>query len=534
MQIKRRCRWGLKALVWVPFAFLVACGGGSGSGGTSAPPVNPNNDDQEPEVVDTPSPVAPRSSCEGAVAEGRLGQAGRWVIDADCRVVILQGVNQISKLPPYTPEAIGFGEDDLRYIASQGFNTIRLGFIWKAFEPEPGQYDTDYLESLYRTAQAASDAGLWVLFDFHQDMYNEKFSGEGFPDWTVFDDGLPNQPDLGFPGNYFLMPALWRAYDHFLDNDQDLAGRPMHEAFAEAWRRVAARIKDVDRLLGYDLWNEPFPGTALALCANPLGCLLNNQDKKLTAVSRLAADAVRKEDDTAIIFYEPFVTFNNGADTAHGGVGEDVQAGMSFHNYCLAKTPGLPGLPLTDPGCGIEEQLVFTNAERQAREKNDTLILSEFGASNDLVTIERLITLAAKNRVSWQYWAWWNRDVCCERPEEGIITHPSDPPLPENLNQEKLDVLVRAYPQRVAGVPESYGFDRKNKVFHLTYSTQRADGNGHFPPGSVTEIFVPERHYPDGYQVSVEGGQVLPGSADQILRVVSYAGVGTVTVRVTP
>ncbi len=123
MRIKRRCRWGLKALVWVPFAFLVACGGGSGSGGTSAPPVNPNNDDQEPEVVDTPSPVAPRSSCEGTVAEGRLGQAGRWVIDADCRVVILQGVNQISKLPPYTPEAIGFGEDDLRYIASQGFNT---------------------------------------------------------------------------------------------------------------------------------------------------------------------------------------------------------------------------------------------------------------------------------------------------------------------------------------------------------------------------------------------------------------------------
>ena len=94
-------------------------------------------------------------------------------------------------------------------------------------------------------------------------------------------------------------------------------------------------------------------------------------------------------------------------------------------------------------------------------------------------------------------------------------------------------MLVRAYPRRVAGVPESYGFDRKNKTFQLTYSTQRADGNGTFPPGSITEIFVPERHYPDGYQVSVEGGQVLPGSDDQILQVVSYAGVETVTVKVT-
>lgn len=533
MQVRAFQGWRFPVLWLVPLLFLAGCGGGGGSAPAGSPGTASEPEATSPPVAEPEPPVASRSRCDEEVAEGRLGQAGRWIIDDECRVVILQGVNQISKLPPYTPEAIGFGEDDLAYIASQGFNTIRLGFIWKAFEPQPGQYDMAYLESLYRTAQAAADAGLWVLFDFHQDMYNERFSGEGFPDWAVFDDGLPNQPDFGFPGNYFLMPALWRAYDHFLDNDQDTAGRPMHEAFAQAWRRVATRIKDVDRLLGYDLWNEPFPGSALALCANPLGCLLVDQDKKLTAVSRLAADAVREADDSAIIFYEPFVTFNNGADTAHGGVGEGVKAGMSFHNYCLAKTPGLPGLPLSDTGCGLEEQLVFTNAESQAQEFDDTLMLSEFGASNDLVTIERLIDLAAKNRVSWQYWAWWNRDVCCERPEEGIITHPSDPPLAENLNQAKLDVLVRAYPRRVAGVPENYRFDRASGTFTLTYSTQRADGKGRFPAGAVTEIFIPQRHFPGGYRVEVEGAQVLSAPDSEILRVASFAEVDTVTVQVT-
>ncbi|SDW26778.1 glycoside hydrolase family 5 protein [Marinobacter mobilis] len=507
-------------------SFLSGC---MGDGSSSNPPLQTG-------ATEGPSAEGPahssRSVCDDSIAPGRLGQVGRWIVDSDCRVVILQGVNQISKLPPYTPESIGFGEDDLDYIASQGFNTIRLGFIWKAFEPTPGNYDYDYLESLYRTAQAAADVGLWVLFDFHQDMYNEKFNGEGFPDWTVFDDGLPNEPDLGFPGNYFAMPALWRAYDHFLDNDMDTVGRPMHEAFAEAWRRVASRIKDVDRLLGYDLWNEPFPGSSLALCANPLGCLLVDQDRKLTDVARVAANAVRAEDDSAIIFYEPFVTFNNGVDTAHGGVGEGIRAGMSFHNYCLAATPGLPPLPYSDALCSVEEQMVFTNAEQQSKTFNDTLMLSEFGASDDLATIERVISLAAENRVSWQYWAWWNRDVCCERPDEGIISHPSMPPVDANLDQEKLDVLVRAYPRHIAGIPEHYSFDRNNKLFELRYSTQRPDGKGRFPPGTVTEIFVPERHYSDGYRVIIEGGQVISGPGSETLRIVSYNDAEQVSVTV--
>ena len=126
MQIKRRCRLVLKGLLWIPFAFLFGCGGGNGE--SSTPPESQNNVVQEQERPDNPQPVDVRSRCDDKVSEGRLGQVGRWVIDADCRVVILQGVNQISKLPPYTPEAIGFGEDDLNYIASQGFNTIRLGF----------------------------------------------------------------------------------------------------------------------------------------------------------------------------------------------------------------------------------------------------------------------------------------------------------------------------------------------------------------------------------------------------------------------
>src|SRR5262245_39356309 len=56
-----------------------------------------------------------------------LGQHGRWVTDADGRVVILHGVNMVYKRKPYEPERSGFGADDAEFLARNGFNTVRLG-----------------------------------------------------------------------------------------------------------------------------------------------------------------------------------------------------------------------------------------------------------------------------------------------------------------------------------------------------------------------------------------------------------------------
>ena len=45
-----------------------------------------------------------------------------------------------------------------------------------------------------------------MLLDFHQDLFHERFQGEGAPDWAVQDDGLPAEPQLGFP-NQLLRDA---------------------------------------------------------------------------------------------------------------------------------------------------------------------------------------------------------------------------------------------------------------------------------------------------------------------------------------
>ncbi len=58
--------------------------------------------------------------------------------------------------------------------------------------------------------------------------------------------------------------------------------------------------------------------------------------------------------------------------------------------------------------------------------------------------------------------------------------------------------VVRPYPERVAGDPIAYTFDAATRTFTLTYTAKRG---AKLP----TEISVPSRVYPDGYQVECDG-----------------------------
>src|SRR5436190_101220 len=230
-----------------------------------------------------------------------LSHAGRWATDPQGRVVVLHGFNMVAKLPPYDPAAVGFGQDDAAFLAQHGFTTVRLGVIWKRLEPRPGRYDDGYLSSIADTVRLLARHGIYTLLDFHQDMWNERFQGEGAPDWAVADDGLPAQPTAGFPGNYFAMPALWRAFDHFWNNDPTASGVRLQDAYAAAWRHVATYFADVDGVLGYDLLNEPFPGSQWYSCLSPAGCPAVDQQYLAPFVTKLwgATDDAQELDSVA-------------------------------------------------------------------------------------------------------------------------------------------------------------------------------------------------------------------------------------------
>ena len=440
-----------------------------------------------------------------------LSHKGRWITDATGRVVNLHGINMVYKRPPYAPDAAGFGDDDAAFLASQGFNAVRVGIIYKAVEPEPGVYDDAYLDRIRATVDALAAHGIVALLDFHQDLYNERFQGEGWPDWAVLDDGLPAQPAAGFPANYLVMPALQRAFDHFFANDGGLQDR-----YAAAWAHVASRFRGVPNVVGYELLNEPWPGSAWQDCINPTGCPVN--DAKLEAFDKRVLAAIRAVDPATLVWAEPFVLFNQGGGTSVGALG-DPNVGFSFHDYCLAaEKPG------SDAACAKSDDLVFQHAVDHVAATKEALLLTEFGATDAASVLGPMVQRADRNMVSWLEWHYCGcNDPTTSGPgdKQAIVLDPAKPPAGDNLKAVTLDQLVRPYPQVVAGTPESWSYDAG--TFRARWSAGRGE----------SELVLPARDYPSGYAARVQGGAITSAKDAQVLRVRACAGAPEVAVTVT-
>lgn len=468
-------------------------------------------------VMATPAAAAP---------ELPFTRAGGYLTDAQGRVFISHGMNMVYKVPPYAPSASGFGEDDVRFLVKEGFNTVRLGVIYKAVEPQPGVYDDAYIENIAQTAALLARYGIAPIIDFHQDLYNEKYQGEGWPDWAVIDDGAPNAPLVGFPNNYLANAALNRAFDNFWANTPGPGGVGIGDRFAQAWKHVAARFAG-EPIMGYDLLNEPWPGNGWQQCANTAGCPEFDQGRFADFYRRTLA-AVRESDKQHLVFYEPAVVWNFGAGTLLPDF-EDPQVAMSWHVYCLTPTAG-PNAA----ACAEAERLPFQNAQARTESTGDPSIVTEFGATEDLADIKRVAAYADEFKLGWQYWHYCGcNDPTTQGPGEtqAIVKDPAKPPAGDNLKNAKIDVLVRPYPQLIAGTPKAWKFDADSKVFDLEYSTAPARGGA--PTGRpVTEVFVPKRHYPSGYAVSADGAGIASPAGDQILELRACPGAKEVKVRV--
>jgi endoglycosylceramidase len=463
----------------------------------------------------------------GPAALSPLGHDGRWLTDAQGRVVVLHGFNMVAKLPPYDVAQAGFGADDAAFLQRHGFTTIRLGVIWKRLEPAPGKFDDGYLKSVATTVTTLAQHGIYSLLDFHQDMWNEKFQGEGAPDWAVVDDGLPADPPAGFPGNYFAMPALWRAFDHFWNNDATSSGLHLQDAYAGAWRHVATYFRGNDAVLGYDLLNEPFPGSQWYSCLSPAGCPVFDTQYLAPFVTRVLK-AVRSADRAHLVFYEPQLSFDFSAQTAIGDPG-DALTGFAFHAYCAAAV-GAPETPPTRAACDQVENRTMSNADQQSTTSGDALLLTEWGATDDPDELTSVMAAADKHMDSWQEWTYVGGDPSGARPSEGILRDLRKPPTGSNVKWAKLAILEEPYPQVVAGTPTSWAFDRTARTFDLSYRTHGVAGSVRSP---LTTVYIPVGAFGPRYRVSVRGARVVsaPGASRLLLRTVH--GASSVTVHVS-
>jgi endoglycosylceramidase len=456
-----------------------------------------------------------------------LATSGRWITDAEGRAVIVHGVNMVYKRPPYYPGAVGFNEPDAKFLRRHGFDAVRLGVIYTGVEPKPGHYSAGYLDHIATTQRTLARQGIFSLLDFHQDLYAEKFTGEGFPGWSILDDGAATEPLTGFPATYVTSPGENAAWDSLWTNVAGPGGVGLQERFAAAWRHVAKRFAERGRVMGYDPLNEPWPGNQYPACVSDGGCP-GFERHTLGPFEARVVRAIRRVDRTHTVWYEPVTTANSGM-TYHTPHPPDSNVAFNFHDYCQVA-------PLNPP-CNRLEQAVVDNAEKLSAANDDPLLMSEFGATDDLPTIERMVDRSDRAMISWQWWHYCG----CDDPTtigpgdaQALVRNPRHEPHGPNVFHAKLAELDRPYPQAVAGTPQSFSFDPASDEFDLRYSTRAPDGK-RLPRDVETVVYVPRMHYGDGYRVEVEGAALMKRRPrSRYLRLARRPDARSVSVKIVP
>lgn len=96
---------------------------------------------------------------------------------------IFHGINLVGKEPPYYDPK--FGEKDLAELQRTGVNGLRLGVMWPGVEPKKDQFDQSYLDRMVQLVNTAGKYNIYTLVEFHQDLFSEKFCGDGVPLWAI-------------------------------------------------------------------------------------------------------------------------------------------------------------------------------------------------------------------------------------------------------------------------------------------------------------------------------------------------------------
>ncbi len=481
-------------------------------------------------------------------------------VDSEGRERIFNGINLCDK--GYNKDGeirrtydLPFNEELIKNLSECGFNLVRLGMTWDAIEPQPGKYDEDYLDRVYAIADLCAKYGIYFYLDMHQDLYSSapETAGDGAPIWACITDGAKfNKTKFVWAEGYFWGKAVHRAFDHFWANDK-VNGIPLQTYYCNMWKHVAEKFKDHPALFGYDLLNEPFPGTDGGKVFRKLimsvakNVLTDKRCKKLWMIKQLvtgnairvlepfndpslfrkvtsAADelirkfdttsysqfinrtakAVREVTDNGIIIMENSYYSNLGIPYSCPAVNYD---GKREENLCFA--PHAYDLMVDTPAYKYASNSrvgsIFDEHKRSQDRLDVPVIVGEWGGQSEgtdwLFHIEYLLDKFDGNKWGHTYWAYY----------EGLL----DDPI--------MTCLVRTSPVAVCGKIDKYSFDRENEIFTLEYTQDKEYS-------VPTEVFV----HKNAKSIECDGEYTLEPVGDKgaaMLRIVASAGNHKVTIK---
>lgn len=479
---------------------------------------------------------------------------GKKFVDAAGRQRIFNGLNLCDKGHLEGSETrrrydVDFDEELIKKLSEDGFNLIRLGMTWDAVEPEPGQYDEEYLDRVEKVADLCEKYGIYFYLDMHQDLYSggpKGTAGDGAPYWACITDGGKFKPaKLVWAEGYFWGKATHRSFDHFWA-DSPLLGKSVQTYYREMWSHVAERFKDHPALFGYDMLNEPFPGTdggkvfrklvgsiakvvitdkrcgiirmaKLLFSGNPVRVLEPFNDSGLFRKVTKAADSLIEKFDTGV--YSKFL--NNTAEA----IRKVTDKGIIMMENSYYSNLGIPySTPAVNYGGKREEKLCFAphaydlmvdtpaykyasnsrvgsifDEHKRSQERLDVpVIVGEWGGQSEgtdwLYHIEYLLDKFDRNQWGHTYWAYY----------KGLLENPI------------MRCLKRAAPVAVCGEIKEYHLDRENDIFTLEYSQDKEYDE-------PTEIYIPKEFK----KLSCDGEYTLEArgeNGEAIIRISAPAG----------
>ena len=185
---------------------------------------------------------------------------GSLLRDSTGRMLLLRGLNYVNK--DRKNKYLNLIKDEAFVkMRSWGYNAVRLGVNWSALEPSPGSYDSIYLHDLDTRLQYAKQQGIYVILDMHQDLFSEKF-GNGAPLWATLDEDKPHYTGGTWSDAYYISLAVQAAFDNFWNNTPASTGTGVQDHYIKTWTMLAARYRHDKNIVGFDVMNEPFAGSA--------------------------------------------------------------------------------------------------------------------------------------------------------------------------------------------------------------------------------------------------------------------------------
>ncbi|MCM4172387.1 hypothetical protein DHD32_12910 [Arenibacter sp. TNZ] len=442
---------------------------------------------------------------------------GSYFVDNNGRQVILNGINIVSK---NKEEGYIFqsGPELYENLAKWGVNCIRFIIIWDRLEPEPGVYNEEYLKEIDQRIALAEKNNLFVVLDMHQDLFSVKYS-DGAPEWATLDDGKPHTTGVIWSDAYMMSEAVQTSFDNFWLNKPASDGIGLQDHYASLWQHIAKRYVDNSTIIGFDIMNEPFPGssalesTKILLTAygelhysltgeklneeqltiiwrdegNRMEALkiLSNTENYHFVFSRLfelnkefettylqqmyqkVALAIREVDTKHILFLEHSYYSNTGVGSSIERVNlpngsPDPLIAYAPHGYDLVTDTESVAMASNE-----RVSYIFDQIAKKGEQLKMPVWLGEWGAfygnSTSVIPVAKnSVQLIEKHLFGNAYWSY--------------------DPGTENLEYFK-QALVRVYPAYVSGELISYGNDFESRQFTMTWREGKKNN-------AVTMIFA--------------------------------------------